>query len=109
VGMAASAGGMVLGEVKSGSLTDAQRAQALKGLEPAIEEVLGGFAEEVSKRLHALYGGVMDEAVRGQKAWRADRQAALARVGTNGPAWQDLVTRSEQLGVQVGSMLGSRV
>ncbi|MYW02137.1 dynamin family protein, partial [Streptomyces sp. SID3343] len=106
-GMAASAGGMVLGEVKSGSLTDQQRAQASKALEPTVEEVLGGFAEEVSARLHTLYGGVMDEAVRGQKAWRDDRRTALAKVGTDGPAWQDLLTRSEQLGVQVNSMLGS--
>ncbi|WP_406286859.1 dynamin family protein [Embleya sp. NBC_00896] len=108
VGMAASAGGMVLGEVKSGSLVDQQRAQGMKALEPTVEEVLGNFSEEVSKRLHTLYGGVMDEAVRGQKAWRDDRRTALAKVGTDGPAWQDLVTRSEQLGVQVNSMLGAR-
>ncbi|WP_406296122.1 dynamin family protein [Embleya sp. NBC_00888] len=106
--MAASAGGMVLGEVKSTSLTEAQRAQAMKALEPMVEEVLGGFSEEVSKRLHTLYAGVMDEAVRGQKAWRTDRRTALAKVGTDGPAWQDLVSRSEQLGVQLDTMLGAR-
>ncbi|GCD96470.1 dynamin family protein [Embleya hyalina] len=106
--MAASAGGMVLGEVKSTSLTEAQRAQAMKALEPVVEEVLGGFSEEVSKRLHTLYAGVMDEAVRGQRAWRTDRQTALAKVGADGPAWQDLVSRSEQLGVQLNTMLGAR-
>ncbi|MFE5331973.1 dynamin family protein [Embleya sp. NPDC056575] len=106
--MAASAGGMVLGEVKSTSLTEAQRAQAMKALEPMVEEVLGGFSEEVSKRLHTLYAGVMDEAVRGQRAWRTDRQTALAKVGADGPAWQDLVSRSEQLGVQLNTMLGAR-
>ncbi|MGC0414599.1 dynamin family protein [Embleya sp. AB8] len=106
--MAASAGGMVLGEVKSTSLTEGQRAQAMKALEPMVEDVLGGFSEEVAKRLHTLYSGVMDEAVRGQQVWRNDRRAALAKVGADGPAWQDLVARSEQLAVQLNSMLGTR-
>ncbi|MEU8134364.1 dynamin family protein [Streptodolium elevatio] len=104
-GMAASVGGMVLGEVKSGSLTEGQRAQAAKGLEPAIEELLSGFSQQVSDRLHTLYGGVMDEAVRGQKAWRTDRLAALSTQGTGGPDWQELFTRTQELITGVDALI----
>ncbi|HSA49692.1 MAG TPA: hypothetical protein VLH10_06210, partial [Yinghuangia sp.] len=96
-GMAASVGGMVLGEVKSGSLTEGQRVHAAKALEPAIEELLTGFSQQVSDRLYSLYAGVMDEAVRGQKAWRTDRLAAIGAQGRGGPDWQELFTRTQEL------------
>ncbi|UGQ09833.1 dynamin family protein [Yinghuangia sp. ASG 101] len=104
-GMAASVGGMVLGEVKSGSLTEGQRAQAAKALEPAIEELLAEFSRQVSDRLYTLYAGVMDEAVRGQKAWRTDRLAALGAQGGGGPDWPELFTRTQDLISTVGALI----
>ncbi|MGA4543936.1 dynamin family protein [Uniformispora flossi] len=104
-GMAASVGGMVLGEVKSGSLTDGQRSQASKALAPAVEQVLAGFAEQVSERLHTLYAGVMDEAVRGQQAWRKDRLAALTSQGKGGPDWQRLFSATQELLTGVGALI----
>ncbi|MDI2127451.1 dynamin family protein [Yinghuangia seranimata] len=104
-GMAASVGGMVLGEVKSGSLTDGQRAAAAKALEPAVEQVLSGFSEQVSERLYTLYAGVMDEAVRGQKAWRQDRLAALNKAGTDGPNWPELFNRTQELITGVSALI----
>ncbi|MCF2530633.1 dynamin family protein [Yinghuangia soli] len=104
-GMAASVGGMVLGEVKSGSLTEQQRGQAAKALEPAIEEMLSGFSQQVSDRLYELYAGVMDEAVRGQKAWRADRLQALTAQGSDGPDWQELFTRTQELITGVSALI----
>lgn len=104
-GMAASVGGMVLGEVKSGSLTEQQRGQAAKALEPAIEELLSGFAQQVSDRLYELYAGVMDEAVRGQKAWRSDRLAALHAEGSGGPDWSELFARTQELLTGVSALI----
>lgn len=47
----------------------------------------------------------MDEAVRGQKAWRTDRLAALTAQGTGGPDWQELFTRTQELITGVDALI----